>query len=94
MNLMKLRNLGDRFATWAILMVTSSLMAASMAVPCFGQGVTLALEPTETCGVKQNSLTAFCSLKDECKGLPFLVNTATGSLLAKASATKSRTASS
>jgi hypothetical protein len=48
MNLMKLRNLGDRFATWAILMVTSSLMAASMAVPCFGQGVTLALEPTET----------------------------------------------
>ena len=48
MNLMKLRNLGDRFAIRAVLMVTSSLLASSMAVPCSGQGVTLALEPTET----------------------------------------------
>ena len=48
MNSMKLRYLGDRFATWALLIVTSSLMASSMAVPCSGQGVTLALESSET----------------------------------------------
>ncbi len=48
MNLMKLRNPGDRFAIWAVLLVTSSLMASSMAVPCSGQGVTLVLDSSET----------------------------------------------